>query len=579
MPFVRTALISAAALSVSISIASAQTRPISERLATIHQSVSTIKDQAIYKLPPRLQQALSGGALNYLQFATAWQNIEQSFGDEDEQAKIAALRNALTSAKQAAGIVASGPIPVSNPGTDFLFSVMAGFTQSETSTAWCGSGAVVGFNDSGSQFETGLFGPGGISFAGAGVSSDGGASFRDIGAINPGPNTSTFLAGDPVVSCTNASTFYFSQIGSSATVSGTTFTPVSAVFVSKSTNGGYSWDDPIQAVAKDGFTHSLDKDWSTVDPNRPKNIYVSYTDFDLTFTSCPSERIAIEIVHSADGGLTWSAPTVLDQVCSTTGQFVQGSQIVVDSAGRVYVEWEYFPNGFATDVRELRIARSSNRATSFGPVLKISDAVATGDGFALQGNFRTFLTGSLAVDRSGTKTDGNLYLTWEDGRLRSRTDLESPFGLYRNANVLFTSSRDGGKTWSAPVRVNDDPLESRSTGFGIDHFQPGVAADSTGTVAACWYDRRDSLANYHVSRYCGVSVDAGTTWANTRVDPTSWQPIHATDTFINVNYLGDYDTLATDQLKTATGFLGAYGNVTVNAPVPNQDVFAIHLDK
>ena len=53
--------------------------------------------------------------------------------------------------------------PISNPSTDFLFSLMAGFTQSETSTAWCGNHVVVGFNDSGSFFESLLFGPGGAS--------------------------------------------------------------------------------------------------------------------------------------------------------------------------------------------------------------------------------------------------------------------------------------------------------------------------------------------------------------------------------------------------------------------------------
>jgi hypothetical protein len=247
----------------------------------------------------------------------------------------------------------------------------------------------------------------------------------------------------------------------------------------------------------------------------------------------------------------------------------------------VYVEWEYLPNNpnqFFGETRELRIVRSTNHAASFEPSSKIDNVIATGDGYALQGYFRTWLTGNLAVDRSGTETDGDLYVTWEDGRFHSRPDLESPFGLYRRANVLVSRSRDGGKSWCPPVRVNDGPVES-SAGFGIDHFQPGAAVDGTGSLGICWYDRRDDHLNYRVSRYCGVSRDHGTAWESVRVDPRNWLPIHAADGLVNPYYLGDYDTVASDKTEGSIGFQGAYGNVTLRAPVPDQDVFLIHLKK
>jgi hypothetical protein len=465
----------------------------------------------------------------------------------------------------------SAPVPVSLSFPDFFFSRMAGFTQSETSTAWCGSNVVVGFNDSGSINETLLFGPGGISGSGASISNDGGFSFRDIGFVNPGPNIFNFLEGDPVVNCANPSTFYYSQLF----FDGSSF--LSAVAVSKSTDGGATWADPVTAVAKD-FSHIIDKDWSTVDLKHPNWIYVTYTDFDFSFTTCPTlPRSAIELVRSNNGGATWSAPTVVDQVCSDFPDFpfLQGSQVVVDSHGTVYVEWERFA-GFAGATRELRIARSTNKAASFQPSSKIDNVIQVGDGYALQGHFRDPLTGSLAVDRSGTKTDGDLYVTWDDGRFFATPDIESPTGFYNYANVLVSRSSDGGKTWSAAVRVNNDPT-ALPNGSGIDHFQPAVSVDNLGNVGVCWYDRRNDPMNYKVGRFCSVKKVGSSTWPNYNLGLTTWQPIHDVDAYINPDYLGDYDSLASDSTNASPGFQGAYGNVTTaGVPVPNQDVFLVH---
>jgi hypothetical protein len=547
------------------------------RLVDIGTGLNQTK-QTLLQLPTPLRRALSGGALNMLEATQHWQDIQQGYGDAEPNALAR-----YVAAKNTNNLLSlSGVTPVSNPSTDFLFSVMTGFTQSETSTAWCGNSVVVGFNDSGSFLQSALFGPGGLSFSGAAYSTNGGHSFIDIGYINPGPNLLNFLGGDPVVNCVDSKTFYYSQIFTTGTL--TPFAPKAAIAVSKSTDGGATWADPVAAVQKDAFTHFLDKDWSAVDPTNPNNIYVTYTDFDITGNICgfssgtAIERVAIELVRSTDGGITWSAPVVLDHVCSAYPEFpfVQGAQVVVGPHGGVYVEWEFFPTSFGGPVREFRISRSFANGASFQPFVKIADAAPTGDGFALQGLMRTWLTGNLAIDRSTTASAGTLYFIWEDGRRLRAPDLESPTGSYGYANVLLSRSNDGAKTWSAPVQVNND--FTVFLGRGVDHFQPGVGVDSKGVVGACWYDRRDDPLNYLVSRFCGTSSDRGSTWTNSQVPMSPWPPIHATDAFVNPYYLGDYDTVVGDFLRMSPGLLGAFGNVAtqgVFAPVyvPNQDVF------
>jgi hypothetical protein len=51
-------------------------------------------------------------------------------------------------------------------------------------------------------------------------------------------------------------------------------------------------------------------------------------------------------------------------------------------------------------------------------------------------------------------------------------------------DVVIVHSEDGGVTWSAKTRVNDDPP-------GNDNALPGVSVDELGTVHVAWYDRRD----------------------------------------------------------------------------------------
>src|SRR5262249_42818322 len=153
------------------------------------------------------------------------------------------------------------------------------------------------------------------SFSGAAVSSDKGASFRDIGFINPGPDSNNFLGGDPVVTCIpGETTFYFSQIFSA----GPPNAPIAAVAISKSTDGGATWLNPVMAVHKDALTHFLDKPWSAIDPNDKANLFVTYTDFDRSGSTCgfsatgaPIQRAAIELVRSIDGGVTWIGPQVI----------------------------------------------------------------------------------------------------------------------------------------------------------------------------------------------------------------------------------------------------------------------------
>ena len=510
-----------------------------------------------HKFPAATQQMMSGTA-NAAYLSSVVNRLQPQVLQRTTASR-PALASVLAKAAMAAGT--TGPVGVSDPSTDVAFSSVGGFTQSETSTGMCGSNVVVGFNDSGSYADTLLNGVGGVSFSGIAVSHNKGAQFTDLGPVPPGSNINNFLVGDPVIACSDASTFYYSQLFDTCTDAACNH-PFSGVSISKSTDGGNTWGDPKGALLKNAFYHSIDKDWMVVDPSNPKNIYISYTDFDYTGfqfpvppgTPCPNNvRIGIEVVASADGGNTWGKPTVVDHICSFSDA-LQGSHLAVDSKGKVYVAWMYCQN-FPVGVRELRVA-SFLPGKKPSPYVVATGITGAGDTYFLQGEFRDFLGLDFAIDTSGGPFDGTLYLTWDDGRDKSLPDPFGTSGTYAFADIMASASFDGGVSWSYfPVKINSDNQPRGA--YGHDHYQPGIAVDSKGSLAICWYDRRNDAMNFTSGRFCAESVNGGA-FTNFPVNITSFAPVHGTDVFINPVYEGDYDGLTSDFTKGSSGFIGAF---------------------
>ena len=176
-----------------LSNSTAWAQAATERLDAIKARLNHVK--ALFEKLPEKRRALSGGGQNLLHLAEGFEKIESGLRERlphpDRIAKASPNFAAAEANKPTSGT------PVSDPSTDFVFSVLAGFTQSETSTAWCGNNVMVGFNDSGSLPESLFFGPGGLSFNGVALSTDQGRSFQDLGFLNPGPNFLDFLQRRP----------------------------------------------------------------------------------------------------------------------------------------------------------------------------------------------------------------------------------------------------------------------------------------------------------------------------------------------------------------------------------------------
>jgi len=531
----------------------------------------------ISKIPAQHQKLLSSGMQRILQLAQVL---------NDDRSKMAGNRgmitmspgvgaaNALTSAVAPfAAIPGPGPggtIRVSDPRLDFANSVITSFTQSETSSAWCGNTVVVGYNDSGAFARTaGVNYFGGWSMSSASYSNDSGRTFVDIGYMNPGNKFLNFIAGDPVVACTSPTQFYYSSIFAFGQDSSGNF--FNGVAVNSSSDGGQTWSDPAAAVAKD-FNHSIDKPWLAADPTNANRLYVTYTDLDFSGVRCPNDiRYAIELVSSADGGGTWGAPGIVHEECFFTGgNFLEGSNAVVAQDGTVYVGYELFPS--AVPQNEIQLAKSVDHGQTFGAPVKVSDVWPNGNSGLLQGGFHNNEFPQVAVDRSRGLSRGTVYITWSDGSNNIVFDLFPFFDAYAYPDVMVAKSTDGGQTFTAPTAVS--PKSSNFTGRGRDQFFPGIAVDTRGNVGLCYYDRRLDQVNTAIDRYCSVSENHGASWKEERVSEARWVPAHAADGLVDLHYIGDYDALSSDFLLQHGGFFGAFQVQTMGNP----DVVAARLD-
>jgi hypothetical protein len=287
----------------------------------------------------------------------------------------------------------------------------------------------------------------------------------------------------------------------------------------------------------------------------------------------PIIRTAIELVSSTDGGASWSSPSEVTHVCSgfpfmgmILGQTssVTGSQIgLAPDHTTVYVAYEGF--GLSTpnlNVREIDIATSLNNGLTFGAPTKVQDVNCAGDcnDSVLQGSIRILELPSLAMGKGSQA--GKLFITWNDGDNPIADPFPTGTGFYNFADVLLVSSSDGGVTWSAPVKVNNNPASN------TDHFQPAASSDHAGRVAVCFYDRRNDVTNnFLIDRYCARSTNGGVSFGtNTRITGKSFLSVVGQDPLVVPTYMGDYDTLASDTLNLTNGFRGGFADNITGAP-------------
>ena len=305
-------------------------------------------------------------------------------------------------------------------------------------------------------------------------STDGGLTWSKNVSI---PNSNGEFVGDPSVAIDGGGTMYavcqqYINPGSTG-----------AIRMMTSTDKGATWS-AIQTVQS-----APDKPWAG-----------GGTEDGTVFVSWLGNPGGIK--RSTDHGVTWGPVQSL-------GNIIHGTAIVTSTTGLVHV-----PYNLDSNRNQLRYLRSKdNGATWETP----RDLVADMGTFCFSCNPRQHPIVGAGADPTGKP----VAITWTSRMTGGQAD----------DDVWLLYSKDGGDTWTKPIRVNDNTAASRQ-------FESWVAVDNHGRVHVAWTDYRDGGQNE--------------TWYARSADPTMGFEA-------NLQVTDGHGSGATD-------FLGDYKGIVVQGP-------------
>lgn len=290
-----------------------------------------------------------------------------------------------------------------------------------------------------------------------------------------------------------------------------------SVILARSTDLGQSWTSTVVRDAR-GKTGPKTENNSAVaslavDTKNGKDDIV-YVGWRANFPQAPTLPGGLRplrpplVAVSSDGGRSFGEPVDVSSFYKKTVKGADGSDLPIgmsftapslalDGNGTLFVAYPAaapaaFPATSAAPPLPMLLARSTDRAATFS----FTDALPS----MVYNEGVQILRWS---PRGGP--DGTLHLIFED-----KPD-QPPRAADRD--IYYMHSSDGGRTFTKPVRLNDDnPAQLRT------QVTPNLTVAPNGRLDAVWWDFRNDPGTFVNDVYASSSLDNGATWsANVRI--------------------------------------------------------------
>jgi hypothetical protein len=315
--------------------------------------------------------------------------------------------------------------------------------------------------------------------------------------------------------------------------------PVAAgVAVSVSTDTGRTWGPAQLPVVERSPKFWNDNAAITAHPRVPGTAYVLTTRFESSDPARPDTAVLARATRGApavvsvtrDGGRHWTPPVAITP--RHPGAWAGAPQLTVDA--RTGTLWVVYTTR-ANDTLRVELVKSTDDARSWSPPIPVVTYRPLRDAIVYPGSTRELSVADDLVHLAVDTTRRHLWVAFTDGRHSGG----------RVAQASLVGSADDGRTWSAPVRVGDDP--------GAASWRPTVAARPGGgaVVAYLTPDARRSRDAAAGSLALPVRVEARAAAldAPTRaslggllvLDGFGWR-----QTRTGEHFLGDYFGMASD---------------------------------